>query len=83
MLIILCCTVYQIWFLRCPLHGCHVWISEQNHLSILSLHVALTLYLIETPFNSFANRVDPDQAALLRSGSTLFAYGNMIGLILH
>ena len=24
----------------------------------------LTLYLIETPFNAFANRVDPDQAAL-------------------
>ena len=23
-----------------------------------------TLYLIETPFNTFANRVDPDQAAL-------------------
>ena len=38
------------------------------------------------PFNTFANRVDPDQAAILRasctraawSGSTLFAYGNMI-----
>ena len=27
----------------------------------------LTLYLIETPFNSFANRADPDQAALLRA----------------
>ena len=24
----------------------------------------LTLYLIETPFNAFANRADPDQAAL-------------------
>ena len=36
---------------------------------------------IETPFNTFANREDPDQAALVRaawSGSTLFAYGNMI-----
>ena len=43
----------------------------------------LTLYLIETPFK---NRADPDQAALVRtawSGSTLFAYGNMIKLILH
>ena len=42
---------------------------------------SLTLYLIETPFNTFTNRVDPDQAALVRaawSGSTLFAYGNMI-----
>ena len=24
---------------------------------------SLTLYLMETPFNTFANRVDPDQAA--------------------
>ena len=32
-------------------------------------------------FDAFANRVDPDQAALVRaalSGSTLFAYGNII-----
>ena len=28
---------------------------------------SLTLYLIETPFNTFANRADPDQAALLRA----------------
>ena len=37
--------------------------------------------IIETPFNTFANRADPDQAALIRaalSGSTLFVYGNMI-----
>ena len=27
----------------------------------------LTLYLIETPFNPFANRTDPDQAALVRA----------------
>ena len=48
--------------------------------------VILTLYLIETPFNTFANRVDPDQAALVRaawSGSTMFARGNMIYLILY
>ena len=35
----------------------------------------------ETPFNSSANREDPYQAALVRaalSGSTLFAYENMI-----
>ena len=30
----------------------------------------LALYLIETPFNPFANRADPDQG-------TLFVYGNM------
>ena len=32
-------------------------------------------------FNTFANRADPDLAALVRaagSGSTLFAYGNII-----
>ena len=27
----------------------------------------LTLYLIEMPFNTFANRADPDQAALVRA----------------
>ena len=27
----------------------------------------LTLHLIETPFNAFANRVDPDQTALVRA----------------
>ena len=27
----------------------------------------LTLYLVETPFNAFSNRVDPDQAALVRA----------------
>ena len=37
---------------------------------------ALTLYLIKTPFNTFANRADPDQAVLsgaAKSGFTLFA----------
>ena len=29
---------------------------------------SLTLYLIETTFNTFANRVDPDQAALVCLG---------------
>ena len=43
--------------------------------------LGLTLYLIEAPFDAFANWADPDQAALIRaawSGSTLFAYGTMI-----
>ena len=46
----------------------------------------LTLYPKGTSFNAFVNRADPDQAALERaawSGSTLFAYGNMLYLILH
>ena len=41
----------------------------------------LILYLIEAPFDAFANRADPDHAALVRaagSGSSLFAYGYMI-----
>ena len=41
----------------------------------------LTLYFIWMPFYTFANRADPDQAALVRaawSGSSLFAHGNMI-----
>ena len=29
--------------------------------------LVLSLHLIETPFNTFANREDPDQAALLRA----------------
>ena len=44
----------------------------------LSSQYLLTLYPIEMPFDAFANRADPDQAALVRaawSGSTLFAYG--------
>ena len=52
----------------------------------LDIDTALSLYLIEMPFNTFANRADPDQAALLRaacSGYTPFVYGNMINLILH
>ena len=38
---------------------------------------SLTLYLIEMPFKAFANRADPDQAALVRaalSGFSLFAF---------
>ena len=35
-------------------------------LGIPSYHVStFNLYLIETPFNTVANRADPDQAALL------------------
>ena len=48
---------------------------------LIYIRITLTLYLIETPFNAFENRADPDQAALVRAarlGSTLFAYRNMI-----
>ena len=46
-------------------------------------NISLTLCLIETPFNTFANRADPDQAALVRaawSEPTLFAYVNTVEL---
>ena len=55
-------------------------------LSFSNSGVYLTLYFIMTPLNTFANRADPDQAAPVRaarSGSTLFANGNIIYLILH
>ena len=37
----------------------------------MQLHTFTPIYLIETPFNDFAIRADPDRAAL-------FTYGNMI-----
>ena len=40
-----------------------------------------TLYLKDMHFKTFANRADPDQAAIIRAAwsvSTIFAYGNMI-----
>ena len=56
-------------------------ISSKIKRSKVTDYAALTLYLIETPFDTFANRADTDQAALVRaasSGSTLIAYGSMI-----
>ena len=53
---------------------------------VYCLCLYLTLNHIETPFNAFANRADPDQAGLVRaarSGSTLFAYGYLIYMIIH
>ena len=41
----------------------------------------LTLYLIETPFDVFANRADPDQAALIRLLCCLWKYD--LHMILH
>ena len=47
--------------------------------------MCLTLYLIETPFSPFANRDDPDQAALTNQAALelpgpdlLFAHRDMI-----
>ena len=37
-----------------------------------------TLYLIETPFDAFANRADPNQVALLLSEMSLSRSQNMV-----
>ena len=66
----------DLWPCLIRQHGCIL----ESH---AHMQYYLILYLIETPFNAFANRADIDQAALARSGSTLFAYENMIYLILH
>ena len=58
--------------------------GKRISLYIISMYMSdknFNIYHIEMPFNSFANRADPDQTALVRaawSGSTLFAYGNII-----
>ena len=49
------------------------------------INLELTLYLIETTLNAFANKADPDQAALVSCLIMVYsvAYENMIYLILH
>ena len=43
-------------------------VSNQKEESISAEMInGVTHYLIEMPFNTFANRADPDQAALLRA----------------
>ena len=49
----------------------------KKYFSNFSIKTLFTLYLIEMPFNAFANRVDPDFKSCL-TGCSLFAYGNMI-----
>ena len=46
-----------------PKHTC---IALQRDCTVLRMKICLTLDLIEAPFNAFANRADPDQAALVR-----------------
>ena len=45
---------------------------------ITALELTAVAAITMTPFNTFENRADPNQAALVRSGSTLFACGNVI-----
>ena len=40
--------------------------------------IVLTMYLIDTPFNTFVNRADPEQSALVRIRIYSVCYGNII-----
>ena len=50
-----------------------IWIKAVLNFDVIPERGYKTLYLIETPFDTFAKRADPDQAALVYS-----AYVNMI-----
>ena len=51
--------------MRCVIKGLHcVMVVPNEH---FPLPQVLTLYLIDMPFDSFANRADADQAALVRT----------------
>ena len=45
-------------------NGARAWPWQNTAISSASW---LALYLLETPFNAFANRADSDQAALVRA----------------
>ena len=60
-------------------HPCPYTCIQQDKDKSFSVN-PLAVYLIETPFNTFENRADPDQAILVRaawSGFSLFANGNI------
>ena len=65
-------TVSALWlFLTVP------WVGVQCVIVVFPdhTHFLLTLYLIETPFNAFANRIDRDQAALVKIADSHFVGG--------
>ena len=67
------------FFMSTPKHMFQL--TAKKIITFYSQKVCLTFYLKEAPFNTFANRVDSDKAALVRAaslGPTLFATGNMI-----
>ena len=47
--------------------GTKLCINKAIHVLLIHGFGTLTLNLIEMPFNAFANRADPDQAALIRA----------------
>ena len=67
-------------------NGAEIGLLKKGRKSPGSRLTVFNLFIIETPFDTSARRADPDQAALegaAWSGSTLFANGNVIYLILH
>ena len=62
----------MVFFCQACVHVQYVYLNIHGSIKV---EMTLFLYLIETPFNAFSNRADPDQAALV---ITLFAYGNLI-----
>ena len=70
----------QLMLFRPDLHSHKIQLSIS--IAIWYVCAYLTINLLETLFNTFENRAEPDQTALVRavgSRSTLFAYGNMMG----
>ena len=41
--------------------------TSRSPVELLNTELHFNLYVIETPFNTFAYRADPDQAALVRA----------------
>ena len=56
-------TKWCVPLVKTQISQCINSVTSKFMLYILSL----TLYLIKRPFNTFANRADPDQAALVRA----------------
>ena len=55
-------------------------ITFEDEIEQISL---LTLYLIDTPLNTFANRADPDQAELPDGGLLCLLMEIWLDMILH
>ena len=68
-----------------------IWktVEIQKNLKITGSYLMLlTFNLIETPFNTFATRADPDQAAFVQTGQTqirqlLYELPDLVYLCLH
>ena len=59
-------AVNHIYIFKMIMNGCKRFINFKGLLLKCKYYI-LTLYLLETPFNAFANKADQDQAALVRA----------------